>query len=318
MVKSKIEKGLNKATKKAVKGAVRASKKAVKKSIRKTKKAVKKAVKAVKKNVKKKPVRKSVSGRKYRGLTEANKRRIEERIKARELNAKDKLVKRKTDLTLPSDFDNDYDYKKAKRLDRINNELKSLSIEQTIKRANDRLRRLEYMNPETHTNLTEDSNEYRLALKYAVEQPNAKGKIYNQKKLFDENRLRFISYDEYKNLSKEDKTYFRNVLKNFLRASTTTEAGINSKYEKALDTFTATYGDIFKTVEEYKKFFRTFRDYVTADKSNHFDYNNFAQALEFLDIESILSSEDYAKTIQYALEGKFENIDRKYRNKNYW
>lgn len=314
MVKSKIESGLNKASKKALKGAVRVSRKAVKKSIKNTKKAVKKVVKAVKK----KSTRKSVSGRKYRGLTEANKRRIEERIKARKLNAKDKLVKRKTDLSLPSDFDNDYDYKKAKRLERINNQLKNLSIEQTIKRANDRLRRLEYMNPETHTNLAEDSNEYRLALKYATEQPNAKGKIYNQEKLFNENRLRFLSYDEYKKLSKEDKTYFRNVLKNFLRASTSTEAGINSKYEKALETFTATYGDIFKDVDEYKKFFRTFRDYVTADKNNHFDYNNFSQALEFLDIESILSSEDYAKTLQYAFSGDFENVDRKYRNKNYW
>lgn len=289
MAKSNIEKGINKASKKAVKKAIRSSKKAVKKTVKQAKKSVKKAIKNLKKKSSKKPIRTSVSGRKYKGLSEATRKRIEQK-------QADKLVQRRTKRT---------------------KDISNLSVEQAIKRANDRLRKIEAIDPNTREDLTQDSNEYRLARKYAIEQYNSKGKIYQRKKLWEEDKLRFISYSEFLKLSKEDQKYYKNVLQNFLKASTTTKRGIAEKYEKAKKTFNDTYGTDL-TVEQYKDFFRKFRDLVQADYANHKAYNVLVQSLEFLDIESILTDDKLEQYLKYAYNNQWEKIPRKYRNKNYW
>lgn len=279
MVKSKIESELNKASKKAVKGAIRSTKKSVKKSIKKGKKAVKKAVKAVKKVTKKKPIKKkvrtSVSGRKYRGLNEATKQRIEARAKE----------KARTDL----------------------------DVQHAINLANNRLRNLEKLN------LIDDSNEYRLVKKYAVEQPNSKGKIYN----FDEeneDKIRFLNYSEYSKLSQEDRKYFRQVLRNFLASKTSTKSGINKKYEKAYETFMGNYGDQFPSMEleDYKSFFKVYRDMVKSEKDSQRAYNALVQTLNFIDIESALSAGDMAEVLRYVYNDEWGNIPRRYRQQNYW
>lgn len=286
MAKSEIEKGIKKTSKKAVKKAIRSSKKVVKKTVKNAKKSVKKAIKNLKK---KKSTRTSVSGRKYKGLSEATRKRIEQK-------QSDKLVQRRTSRT---------------------KDISNLSVEQAIKRANDRLRKIEAIDPNTREDLTQDSNEYRLARKYATEQYNSKGKIYQRKKLWEEDKLRFISYSEFLKLSKEDQKYYKNVLQNFLKAGTTTKKGIKEKYEKAKDTFNATYGTEL-TVDQYKDFFRKFRDLVQADYANHKAYNLLVQSLEFLDIESLLTDDNLEQYLKYAYNNQWEKIPRKYRNKNYW
>lgn len=275
MAKSKIESELKKASKKAVKGAIKSTKKAVKKSIKKGKKAVKKAVKAVKKATTKKKVRTSVSGRKYRGLSEATKQRIESHAK-----------------------------EKART---------NLDVQHAINLANNRLRNLEKLN------LTDDSNEYRLVKKYAIEQPNSKGKIYN----FDEeneDKVRFLNYSEYSKLSQEDRKYFRQVLRNFLASKTSTKSGINKKYEKAYETFMGNYGDQFPTMEleDYKGFFKIYRDMVKTEKDSQRAYNALVQTLNFIDIESALSAGDMAEVLRFVYNDEWGNIPRRYRQQNYW
>jgi len=72
-----------------------------------------------------------------------------------------------------------------------------------VKAVNERFRKIEKV-----YKLTEDSNEYKLARKYAVENPKTKGKIYDQTKLKKSNSVRLLSESEYNKLSSKEKKYF--------------------------------------------------------------------------------------------------------------
>ena len=179
-----------------------------------------------------------------------------------------------------------------------------------VKVINERFRKIEKV-----WGLTDDSNEYKLALKYATSYSKSKGKIYDQQKLNTTDALRLLNESDYNKLSEKDKKYFNEVVKNILTSSTSTKQGIEAKYEKAYQTFMGNYGDKYPdlTKEEYKQFFKTFRDMVNADKKGQFDYNTLVQSLEFIDIGEALRSDQLEQAMKYVATNRFHKIPKKYR-----
>ena len=179
-----------------------------------------------------------------------------------------------------------------------------------VKVVNERFRKIEKV-----WGLTDDSNEYKLALKYATEYSKTKGKIYDQQKLKSTDALRLLSESDYNRLSTQDKKYFNEVLQNILNASTTTKQGIEGKYEKAYQTFMGNYGDKYPDLskEEYKQFFKIYRDMVNADKKGQFDYNTLVQSLEFVDIGEALKNDQLEQAMKYIATNRFHKIPKRYR-----
>lgn len=179
-----------------------------------------------------------------------------------------------------------------------------------VKAANERLRKIESV-----YKLADDSNEYKLALKYATEYSKTKGKIYNQDILRDSHKVRFISESDFMKLSPQEQKYFNEVLSNFMQASTSTKTGIESKYQKSYETFMSHYGDKYPdlTMDQYKEFFRTYRDLANADKRNQFDYTTLVQTLEFVDIGQALNQGQLATAMRYVATNRFDKIPRRYR-----
>ena len=180
-----------------------------------------------------------------------------------------------------------------------------------VKVVNERFRKIEKV-----YNLTEDSNEYKLARKYATEYSKTyKGKIYDQTRLFDNNELRLINEEAYNKLSAKQKKYFNEVVQNILNASTTTKKGVEDKFKEAHKTFMKNYGKQHPglELEDYKELFRTYRDMVNADKKNQFDYNTLSQTLEFIDIGSALRDDQLRQAMKYISTNRFNKIPKKYK-----
>lgn len=182
-----------------------------------------------------------------------------------------------------------------------------------VKVVNERFRKIEKV-----WNLTEDSNEYKLARKYATEYSKTKGKIYDQDKLKSSNSVRLLSEAEYNKLSPLEKKYFNEVLQNILNASTTTKKGIEDKYTKSYNTFMETYGSNYKGLkkEEYIEFFRTYRAMVNADKKNQFDYNTLVRTLEYVDIGEALRDDQLKQAMRYISTDRIHKIPKRYRTRN--
>ena len=180
-----------------------------------------------------------------------------------------------------------------------------------VKVVNERFRKIEKV-----YQLTEDSNEYKLARKYAVEYSRTyKGRIYDQNRLYEENQLRLISEAEYNKLSDKGKKYFNEVLQNILNASTTTQKGIKEKYQKSYTTFMENYGDKYPNLsqKEYINFFKVYRNMVNSDKKNQFDYNTLVQTLEYVDIGEALKENQLQKAMKYVATDRMYKIPKRYR-----
>ena len=179
-----------------------------------------------------------------------------------------------------------------------------------VKSANERFRKLESV-----YNLTEYSNEYNLAKKYATERSRTKGKIYNQKLLKEKGIVRLVGEKEYNKLSAKDKKYYNEVLQSILNASTSLPGGIEEKRQKSYSTFMQNYGDKYPDLSraEYERLFRTYRDLVNADKKAQFDYNTLVQTLEFVDIGEALRQDQLEKAMTYIAKSQMHKIPKKYR-----
>lgn len=244
--------------------------------------------KSTKKKTTKTGLRRSVSGRRYRGLSESVKKRTLEKIKAR---------------------------KKAERVKKTGGkvgrpEKKFTYNANLVKTANERLRRLEKQG------LTDDSNEYVKVRTYAKSYPKTKGKIYNISD--DERRIRFLNKEDWQALSPEEKEYFERRLQAFLESETSVTGNIEAKYRKAFETFKANkdskIGDLFKNIEydDYKRFFRTYRDKVIKDKNDTYGYDVLSQAFEFIDIEKALTDNQIEEIFEYLRDERWDLIPNEY------
>lgn len=192
-----------------------------------------------------------------------------------------------------------------------------------VKSANERLRKLEKVYKFTDKDtgrvysMADWSNEYRMVKKYATEYPNSyKGKIYRVSD--DGKSIRFISKSEYDKLSAEEKRYFNEVLQNFLNAETSKGSGVSEQIDKAYKTFMQNYGDKYASLSkmDYMELFTVYRDQVTADKANHFDYDSFARIITNLDVGALINDRQLEEAIRYVETNNWHKIPRKYNLHN--
>lgn len=179
-----------------------------------------------------------------------------------------------------------------------------------VKSANERFRKLEKV-----YNLTDMSNEYNLAKKYATEQSKTKGQIYNQKLLKEKGIVRLVGEKKYNALSPKYKKLYNEVLQNILNASTTLPGGIEAKRQKSYNTFMQNYGDKYPDLSraDYERIFKTYRDLVNADKKGQFDYNTLVQTLEFIDIGEALRQDQLERAMTYIAKSQMHKIPKRFR-----
>lgn len=156
-----------------------------------------------------------------------------------------------------------------------NSQIREAELERLIKRANDRLYKLE------KAGLTEKSQEYRMVEHYALGDPSGKGSIYNVRE--EKGTIRFKTTT--KNMTASEKAYFINTLRNFLNAETSTITGTRKSFKKAYESFMKNNGSkIDMSPEQYEKVWQTYRDMVEKDKLSNEGYNAFMELITTTDL----------------------------------
>lgn len=175
-----------------------------------------------------------------------------------------------------------YDIKASKVSDE---EIKRMS-----KLANDRLYKLEKSGQDEY------SKEYQLVKHYADGDPNGKGKIYNTSE--DSDRIRFTS--SARGMTTEERSYYVNTLRNFLRAETSTVTGTKNVAKQALATYKKNNPNAPEdmTYSQYQKLWKTYREVVIPDKEAHEAYNAFITMMETTDLYQ-LSQDQIEQAMKY-------------------
>lgn len=184
-----------------------------------------------------------------------------------------------------------YDVKASKVTDQ--------EIKRMAKLANDRLYKLE------KTGQSEFSREYQLVEHYAVGDPNGKGSIYNVSD--DYSRIRFTSST--KDMDQEERSYFVNTLRNFLRAETSKVSGTREAVSKAYQSFAA--GKVGSKLdiseEQYKQLWKTYRESALPDKLSHEGYNAFIEMVQTTNLYT-LSPDQMEQALKYIKESTDHTI----------
>lgn len=168
-------------------------------------------------------------------------------------------------------------------------------IKRMAKLANDRLYKLE------KSGEWEYSREYNVVAHYALGDPNGKGSIYNVPEDFS--RIRFTSST--KGMTTEERSYYVNALRNFLRAKTSTVSGTKAALEKGYQTFMSHHGSNIEgmTKEQYGNLWKIYRQNAMADKISHQGYNAFLTLVKNSNLYTLNNNEleaaiHYLKTSQ--------------------
>lgn len=163
-------------------------------------------------------------------------------------------------------------------------------IKRMAKLANDRLYKLEKSGQDEY------SKEYQLVKHYADGDPNGKGKIYNTSE--DSDRIRFTS--SARGMSTEERSYYVNTLRNFLRAETSTVTGTRNVAKRALATYKKNNKKAPQdmTYSQYQKLWKTYREVVIPDKEAHEAYNAFITMMETTDLYQ-LSQDQIEQAMKY-------------------
>lgn len=167
-------------------------------------------------------------------------------------------------------------------------------IKRMAKLANDRLYKLE------KSGMSEYSREYQIVEHYAVGEPNGKGSIYNVSDDFE--RIRFTSST--KGMNSNERKYYIDTLRNFLRAETSTITGTRNALNQAYNTFmknsiTKNIPDM--TVDQYKRLWKTYRESVMPDRMAHEGYNAFIEMVRTTNLYQ-LDDEQMFQAINYINE----------------
>lgn len=172
-------------------------------------------------------------------------------------------------------------------------------IKAMAKLANDRLYKLE------KSGQSEYSREYQLVEHYAVGDPNGKGSIYNVSD--DYSRIRFTSST--KGMDQEERSYYVNTLRNFLRSETSKVSGTREAVHKAYESFAAgkVGGKLDITEAQYKDLWKTYRESALPDKLSHEGYNAFIEMVQTTNLYT-LTSDQMAQALQYIHESSDHSI----------
>ena len=173
-------------------------------------------------------------------------------------------------------------------------------VKKMAKLANDRLYKLE------KSGMSEYSREYKFVEHYATGDPNGKGKIYNVSEDFS--RIRFTSST--RGMTQQERSYYINTLRNFIRAETSTVSGTKKAIKTAFETFKSKHGKNIPnlTQEEYANYWKTYREMVQQDKYDHKGYN--AAYLELIESGNLygISQDQLEEAIKYIEESKQTSV----------
>lgn len=184
-----------------------------------------------------------------------------------------------------------------------------------VKRANERLRKLETVNK-----LSVQSTAYRNVQKYAINEPNSmSNKFYRLVQNKDGSEgIRFITRTQFNNLSEEEQKYFNQVVKNFLGNESTTKIGIENIRRRAYDEFMNNHPDLEWTQDEYEDFWKKYSDY-NSDQDDKQRYNRLTQVFDspdVLDISENLTPDKIDNIINYTVNDyRYGDIPTKSTNK---
>ena len=162
-------------------------------------------------------------------------------------------------------------------------------IKRLVKRANDRLYKLE------KAGLQDVSREYREVEHYALTDPAGKGDIYSINPA--RATIRFTS--DTRGMTGAEKAYLINTVRNFLNAKTSTISGTKKAVQKAFDSFTENYGQKTNmSREQYQNIWKAYRDVVEKDKLSNKGYNVFMQLIQNSNFYE-LTPEQMRETLSY-------------------
>jgi len=186
-------------------------------------------------------------------------------------------------------------------------EVREKELQRMVRRANDRLRRLE------KAGLYEESREYRLVSHYAYSDPEGKGSVYNVNP--EKDTIRFKSTLPTGQGYTREREYMINTLRNFLRSSTSTVSGTRKSINKAFQSFKDNQdikGEM--TQDQYMQLWRTYHDMGLRDKLDNQGYNAFMTLVQSTDIYDLTPDEmkvalDYlAKSEAVSEAGKIDDV----------
>lgn len=149
------------------------------------------------------------------------------------------------------------------------------SLQSKVKRANERLRKLETVNK-----LSGSSSAYQSIAKIALDKNSIDNPFYR----FFTNKdgstgIRFVLPKDYANMSRIQQKRYEDAVDRFLNNQTSTKLGIESAMKKSYDNFMDSHPDLNWTQEEYERFFKEYSQMVEDEEAKN-AYDRMTQVFE--------------------------------------
>lgn len=141
-----------------------------------------------------------------------------------------------------------------------------------VKRANERLRKLETVN-----RMAQSSEAYKSIERFASDPNTNSYKFYREYENRDGSPgIRFIKAEDYYKMSRYDQMRFDEVVNNFLENKTTTKLGIEKVRKDNYDSFMKNHPDLHWTQDEYEDFWKSYSQ-AQSDKADYIGYSMLTQ-----------------------------------------
>jgi len=141
-----------------------------------------------------------------------------------------------------------------------------------VKRANERLRKLETVN-----RMAQSSEAYKSIERFATDPNSSSYKFYREKQNKDGSPgIRFMTGDEYYKLTRYEQMRFDEIVKNFLESPTSYKTGIEVVRKKNYDKFMKNHPDLHWSQEEYENFWKNYSQ-AQKDKEDVIAYSMLTQ-----------------------------------------
>lgn len=185
--------------------------------------------------------------------------------------------------------------------------VKASEIKWMATTINRRLRALE------KAGLQDKSNEYVIIKKYATGEPRGKGKIYNVN--WETGAIRITSST--KGMTGEEKAYLVNVMRNIMKAKTSTVRGTKNARIKAWKTFLdkADMNESQLPFDKYDEMWKMFRENVDPDRKDHVASQAVVRIIQDTNFYD-MSPKDMERSFQYLAtsESPSEWIDAPFKD----
>ena len=172
-------------------------------------------------------------------------------------------------------------------------EVRDDEIKKMVKMVNDSMYRLEKAGVECQSAI------YRTIEKYALNDPNGTGKIYN---VNPETGSIRVSKDLKRYGTGEERSKAVNVLRNILTAKTRTVSGTRQAVQKAFETVQERY-DFKGTKEQYGNLWNTFKEQVEPDRRSKIGSDIVIKMIENMNVYE-MDETDLSEAMSYLNRGK--------------